>query len=684
MDEKKFNETSAIFADPNFFDMMSFPLIEGNRKECLLAPNSIVLSETAALKYFDDTNPIGKQIRIGADRQVTGVFRDFQRNSNFSGNLVLPLETMPVLTQVWVEPSWDNESDIDTYVLLADNASIDELALKTSNLISSHAPQFEGEPQFQLLKDIHIEDQITNVTYLYILIAIAILILFISSANFLFLFVGIKSHQSVNTGIKRVIGASRRVLFLEYFAEVLLLMVLSIVLAVAFYSIHHEILSQYFTFLPRILFFDHTLLFILLGVAVSVAILSGTYPAMVLSSRMPARIFSSRDNPKPGKTSLVNKLVMVQFTLCIALITGTLMMHKQVRFMEDWDTGYARDELITIPLNMHAGEGIYSERFGAFSEELKTYPAIRNVTMAFASPASVVTTGDVPADWEGKTDGQEVLMYWESVSWDYFKTIGVNIVQGRNFNPAFPSDEINWDTHTGSFILNQSAVQAIKLTDPIGKEFRVWGFNGTIIGVVEDYNFRSMHAEITPMFYMVNPIFWNEIVVRINPASPTVLSDIQTVWEQFVPEYPLELHFVSENIKALYSSEKNLADSLNVFSFLAIVIAAMGLFALTLLSTNRRIKEIGIRKVVGASVSSIVFLLSKDYLRMVAVANVIAWPIAWYAMNTWLQNFAYQTELTLWPFLAAGTVALVIALLTISWQAIRAATTNPVESLRYE
>jgi putative ABC transport system permease protein len=275
-------------------------------------------------------------------------------------------------------------------------------------------------------------------------------------------------------------------------------------------------------------------------------------------------------------------------------------------------------------------------------------------------------------------------MCWESVLYDYFETIGVKITQGRSFSPDFPSDMINWENHTGAFILNKSAVYAMELDDPIGKEFRVWAFKGPIIGVVDDYNFKSMRSAITPMFFMVNPIFWNEIIIRINPNSTSVLDDIKTVWDQFVPEYPLEFHFVSDKVRELYYSDKNLANSLNLFTILTIVIACMGLFALTLLSTNQRIKEIGIRKVVGASVWEIVLLLTKDFTKWILIANVIAWPIAWYAMNKWLQNFAYRIDLTIWPFLLAGLAALVIALFTVSYQAIRAATANPVEALRYE
>lgn len=224
----------------------------------------------------------------------------------------------------------------------------------------------------------------------------------------------------------------------------------------------------------------------------------------------------------------------------------------------------------------------------------------------------------------------------------------------------------------------------MEIDDPIGKEFKVWRFRGTIIGIADDYNFRSMHSAVSPMFYMANPVFLNEIIIRINPNSSQVLTDIKTVWDHFVPEYPLEFHFVNDQLKKLYYIEKSLADFLDVFSFLAIVIAAMGLFALTLISTNQRTKEIGIRKITGATVSGIVYLLLKDYLKLFVLANLIAWPITWYVMDKWLQNFAYRIEMSWWIFALAGVIVLIIAVLTVSWQTIRAALANPVESLRYE
>lgn len=690
--ENKFNETSAIFADPNFFELFSFPFVKGNRKECLNAPNTIALSETAAHKYFGDDNPIGKTLKIGGEREFTvnGVFRDFHANSNFQGDVVLPLKVISKLTQIWVEPSWEYGSDIHTFVLMADQTNIQELSKKSENVFSKYTSEIKSGLTFLPLKDIHVDKQIVwestsqvNVTYLYILVAIAILILCISSANFLFLYIGIKAQRKVNTGVKKVCGASRSTLFAEYFKEVVLLMFLSVVLAFVLYILYQSVLTTNFPFLPAIDYFDFKLGLILLAVVLTVILLAGLYPSLILSSQKPVHIFSSRKQKTPGKVTSINKLVIVQFSLCILFIVTTIFMYKQVHYMEKQNPGYAKDELITIPLNMHVGQGIYSEKFGVFAEELKKYPEIKAVTMGFSSPSSVNNDAD-DVNWEGKPDGKKVKMNWESVSYDYFKTLGIRVVQGRAFSADFPSDQINWDNQTGSFILNKSAVEAMGIKDPIGKQFEVWGFKGPIIGVVDNYNFKSMRSAIAPMFFEVNPFFLNEIIVRVNPHAPSLLPDIQKVWNQFVPEYPVDFHFVSDQIKALYKPEQNLADVLNLFSILAILIAAMGLFTLTILSMNQRTKEIGIRKVNGAKVSEVMGMLNKDFIKWVIIAYVIATPVAWFAMDQWLKNFAYKTTLSWWVFALSGLLALGIALLTVSWQSWKAATRNPVEALRYE
>jgi putative ABC transport system permease protein len=690
--DNKFNETTAIFADPNFFSLFPFPLILGNSKECLISPNSVVISESAAKKYYGNTDPIGQVLRIGEHKEitVTGVFQDFRRNSNFQGDLIFPLEKISKLTQIWIGPSWEHESEIHTFVRLHENSNIEDLEVKAKNLVSKYKENSKHELSFQQLKNIHIESQLfwesvpqANVKYLKILVAVALIILIISSANFLFLYIGTTSQHIIDTGIKKVCGASKPVLFLEHFREVLAMMFISCIVAIFFFIIYSGILSAQFQFLPQITYFDYKLGILLFAIVVTIAFLAGIYPSIVLSSQKPIAIFNTGKTLGTGKTKLVNLLVIGQFTMCITLMVTTFIMYKQTTYLEKQETGIAKEELITIPLNMHLGQGIFNETFDVFTEELKKNPGIKNVTLGYATPASV-NIGDSYPNWEGKSEGKEVEMYWSPVSYGYFETLGLKIIKGRTFSKEFPADEVSWEKRTSNYILNEKAVQEMGIIDPIGKQFEIYGFKGQIVGIVEDYNFRSLHSEISPLYFQVNSIFMHDIIVRINPLIPTVQADIKKVWSKFVHDYPVEINYVSDQVRELYKPEQNLASTLNIFSIIAILISCMGLFTLTVLTTNKRIKEIGIRKVNGARISEILSMLNKDFIKWVAIAFVVACPIAYYTMQKWLENFAYKTELNWWIFALAGVLALGIALLTVSWQSWRAATRNPVEALRYE
>jgi putative ABC transport system permease protein len=320
------------------------------------------------------------------------------------------------------------------------------------------------------------------------------------------------------------------------------------------------------------------------------AVSSAIYPSLILSSVKPINTLKNFDGSKRGRFGLVNVLVVLQFVLCIALIASTVVMQKQVDYFKSQNPGYAKDELITIPLNMHVGDGIYNDRFEVFVSELKQFPGIVGASLSFSAP-STLNTGESEPEWAGKPIDKVVKMNWNSVHFDYFETLGLDIIEGRGFNANFQEDVKNWDTRTCSYILNQCAVREMGITDPVGMELELWGFKGPVVGIIEDFNFKSFHSAITPLVFMIDPFFLNEIIVRIDPAVPTILSDIENVWDKFVPDYPLEISFVNDQIKSSYQSEHDLSMILHVFSALAIFIASMGLFTLTVLTINRRIKE---------------------------------------------------------------------------------------------
>ena len=690
-DDKMFNENRTIFADPNFFKLFSFPLEKGDASKCLSSPSSIVLSESAALKYFGEQEPIGNQIKIGKDKLFTvqGVFKDFPKNSNFKGDIVLPLEIISKITQIWIEPSWKYPSDINTFVIAEQNSQNEKISAKIYNYLQTHVKERPGKLFLQPLKEIHTTETgwestpSINKNYLHFLVVVAFVILTMSAANFILLYIGSASQRAMHTSVKKVCGASKAVIFRDHLQETLTYITLSVVVSLILIFLYNSIFAIRFSSLPSIKEIDFTFLTLWSGLIIAFAILTSFLSAIIASSSKSTPLFKTKKQPLNKKPAAVNILVISQFTVSVVLLAITVLFYKQLHFLEQHNPGFAKEELITIPLNMSVDEGLYNNKFDAFSEELKKMKGIKSATLAFSSPTDVQTSSD-EFRCEGMPEGKTINMHWNSVYYDYFETLGVEIVKGRGFSREFKNDMVDYDNERKcAYVINQKAAEEIGIGNLIGKKLYAYE-EGIIVGIVEDINFKSLHSEIKPMCFNMNPFYYNEIIVRMNPKVPGVLEDLKSVWEQFVPEYPFEFSFVNDQINKMYESENRLAHNLNLFSAIAILIACMGLLALTILAMQKRTKEIGIRKVNGAKISEILTMLNKDFIKWVAIAFIIACPIAYYAMNKWLENFAYKTALSWWIFALAGVLALGIALLTVSFQSWKAATRNPIEALRYE
>jgi len=691
--ENSFNERSAIFADPHFFSFFSFPLINGDPGTCLPDPHSIAISESAALKYFGSGNPHGQQMEIGDGVMftVTGVFKDFPVNSNFRGELILPVASISELTQIEIEQSWDHHSDINTFILMAEGATRTELTDKTRPFLSRHLDSKDTELQFQPLSDIHTNKQYLwesnpqiSIRILRILSLVAFLILGVSTINFLFLYLGIASQRMAAVGIRKVFGASRIILFRGYFKEVSVLMLCSLLGSVLIIFLYLKVLVPTFS-LPDLVYVDASLVFSLLLILLMADILAGVYPSFILSSKKALTLIHPQSETNPVRYRAFPALSALQFMLLFSLLSFNLLMNKQTRFLVDSDTGYAREELFTIPLNMPLGHGIHGERFEAFAQEMRKLPCINQVTASFSTPASAECFTD-GVTWEGQQDDrkQQVVWSWESVSFDYLKTLGVEIILGRSFDPGYPGDMVNWETRECAFIINETGFREMGMEDPIGKTFSIWGFKGPIIGVAKDYHFLSMHEQMRPMFYFINPSFWNEVVVRSNSGQDVRIGDIQMVWKQFCADYPFEINLVDDQIRSLYAREQGLTKVLSLFSLLTVLVISIGLITLSLLSFNQRKKEIGIRKVNGATSMDILRMLNMQYARYILISVLIALAPTWYLMQRWLANYAYKTRISGWIFFVAGIITLLIALLVTSWKSWQAARKNPVESLRIE
>jgi putative ABC transport system permease protein len=689
--ERKFNETKTIFADPNFFSLLSFPLKRGDASKCLDSPNSILLSESTATRYFGDNSALGKQIKIGEKRTVTvqGVFHDFEKNSNFSADIILPLQSISKLTQVWIEPSWKYPSDIHTFILAENEADATTIQSKIANYLSVHVAKDPEKLALQPLKNIHIEKYTgwesvpqANTSYLYLLLVFALVILAMSAVNFLMLFIGMNFRRTVATFVKKVCGASQTSLFVDYLKETLSYVTISTLFAIGIIVIYHSLLVDNISFLPKIYYINNELFLILSSVVLVYAVIISVFSALYASRQNPENIFKFKYQPSNKQPQLLNVLVLSQFAVSIILFAVTILFYKQIYFLGNHNPGYARSELMTIPLNMRIDDGLNGSKFDAFTQELKKIRGVENATLAFSSPADVQTsTGEFRSD--GMPDGKTVEMQWNSVYYDYFETVGVSIVDGRGFSHNFKNDMFNFESGKSSYVINRKAAQEMGIENPIGKTLHAYG-DGPIVGIVEDFNFKSLHSEITPMCFNMNRFYYNDIIVRLDPQVAGIVSDIEVVWKKFVPEYPFEFTFVDHQLTQMYKAEDDLTSILNIFAGIAILIACMGLLALAILSMQKRTKEIGIRKVNGATISEVMILLNKDFIKWVAVAFIIATPIAYFVMQKWLENFAYKTNLSWWIFPLAGILALVISLLTVSWKSWKTATRNPVEALRYE
>ncbi len=688
----RFNEKNTVFVNPGFFRFFSFEIIEGDRATCLESPNSIVLSKTAANKYFGSENALGKFVKLNNDKlfTVTAIFKDFPANSNFHGDVILPLQVISNLTQIWIEPSWKYESDVNVFIKLKPDADYISLKQKIAPYLDNFVAENTKLTRLQAISDIHTSSDIhwegrsrTNETYLVLLVWVAFILLLLSGANFIILYAGKTAQKITGTGVKKIFGASRANIFREHAMEILFYLITGCLMSVLLFLFYNNYLATQFSFLPEIVAWS-TQLFIILGlIVISVALLIGLYPLIKISTKKSIQLLNPTYQSVHGKLKLANILVIAQFSMCILLIGMAILLQKQLYFLKKYDPGFEKDKLITIPLNMHIGSGIYNGQFDVFAQELKKQSGIENVTMAFSSPANVQTSEEI-IRWEGQPVGKSLSVQWNAVFFDYFKTLGITITQGRTFSREYPQDVADYHNHSSSFVLNEQAVKQMELDQPIGTELEIAGKKGPVIGVVENFHFKSLHSDVKPMCFDINPYYLNEIIVHTNGNFKQATTGIKEVWQQFVPDYPVEINFIEEQIENLYKKEQNLSNSISVFSGLAIFIAAMGLFGSTILSMQKRIREIGIRKVNGAKTNEILQWLNTRFIKQIIIAIIISAPVLWFLMNKWLQNFAYKTTMSWWIFALAGFTVLFIALFTVSWQSWRAASRNPVEALRYE
>jgi putative ABC transport system permease protein len=668
-----FYEKAVLYVDPSFFDVFTFPMVQGDSKTAFSEPYSVIISEMMARKYFGDQDPIGQVLTMDREYQlkVTGVIKDVPDNSSIRFDFLIPYS---FLDAIGYDTSNRNAWNCQTYVLLNKNVSAEEVARKISGLTKEYTPKEEAYFRLQPLKHIRLYTlggELGSIKYVYIFSFIALCILVIACINFMNLATARSAKRAREVGLRKVIGARRAQIVRQFYGESLFMIVLALGFALVLVGL---LLPMFNRLSGKNLTLDFSgnlmVYLILICIALFTGILSGSYPAIFLSSFLPVKVLKGSFRSSSANPTFRKVLVVFQFSLSIILIICTAIIYSQLQYIQKRDLGFDRENLVYMGMN-----DSIAQNYEAIKNEMLQNPRILNVTRTFQIPSYNKYSAD--ADWEGKNPSQQIMLNISLVDPDYLDTMKLELVAGRNFSWDLPTD-------TSNCILNEEAVKQMGLDSPVGKWLRHFA-KGEIIGVVKNYNFMPLRYEIQPLMLLYNPQNFRYAMIRIRGTDiPQTLSFLGKLWNKFAPEYPFEYHFLNEDFEEIYKSESRMGEVFRYFTFLAVFISCLGLFGLASFMAEQRTKEIGIRKVLGASVSGITILLSKEFTKWVVVANAVAWPVAYFAMNTWLQGYAYRVRLSLLTFALAGALALIVSILTVSYQAVRAALADPVESLRYE
>lgn len=692
--DKSFFENSTRAVTPAFLDMFTFPLISGDKSTALRTPYSMVITERLAEKYFGDSDPIGEVINVNNqyDFTVSAVLKNIPTNSDIRFNILVPFEFMKEMGNTIDQWGWNS---IVTYVQLHDHAHIDDVNKKITDLrFNRTLDNWEGtqeeleeykkgtKTQFMLnpLVDIHLHSYFGYsqnagpIVYVYIISAIAAFVLLIACINFMNLSTARSANRAKEVGLRKVVGAVKNNLIGQFYCESILLACISLILSLFIIGL---ILPSYSTFVHKE-FSLWTLLqwkFILgmISVTLLTGIVSGSYPALFLSSYQPLTIL--RGEFRSGSKGLFFRktMVVIQFTLSLVLIIGTIIIYSQVNFMKSKELGFDKEHLITIPLR-----GNTNESFSILKHEMLRDQKVIDVTGTNFYPTSIGSNSG-GAEWDGKDPDFRVLISFGSVNYDYLKTMKIDILEGRSFSEKFATDT------SSAFIINEELAKLLRKDIVVGQNFSFVGKEGTIVGVIKNHHFQSVERKIEPLAIDLSPTDNNFMLVRLQVGDPLAAVDyVKSVWEKVIPNYPFSYDFVDQILEDRYSDWEDISGLIKYFAMLAIFIACLGLFGLASFTAEQRTKEIGVRKVLGASVGSIILLMSREFTKWIVVANIIAWPISYFVMTNWLQNFDYRISISIWIFIISAMLTLVIALITIISQAFKSALANPVDALMYE
>ncbi len=685
-------ERKVIWAEPDLFKMFSIPLAAGDQSTALAEPYSMVISEDLAFKYFGDEDAIGKAVNLDNrwDFTVTGVMKNIPTNSHLRPDMFVSYTTMNVIRSWRNLDDWEYHRNLYTYVRLRENVSPGDFEAKLPAFLERHAGDQYREagislrPSLQPLVDIHLysnreseHEPNGDIRYVALFIAIAFLILIIACINFINLATARSEMRAREVGVRKVLGANRVQLIRQFLGESVLMSGLAAVVAVILVHLALPAVNEIAGKQLALPLTDWTVLSALVLGTTLIGLAAGSYPAAYLSGFLPAEVM--KGSPKSGKNGLGMRqaLVVIQFSMSIFLLVSTAIIHDQLDYIQTKRLGFDKEHVMVVPITG--------------SPQIPNTPVLKQRLSELPGVVGIATTTGVPGMRvlpilpvrpEGMRPEDHLMMATLHVDEHFLDVMDIEVVAGRNFSPDWGTDT------TRGFLLNETAVRHLRWgtpADAIGKRFErltAERVSGRVIGVVQDFHLRTIHEEIEPALIMTSTyhIF---VLIRIQPEEISdTIARIEEIWRDVDPRFPLDYTFLDEDFDALYRTDRQLGEIFAVFAFLAIFVACLGLLGLASFSIQQRTREIGIRKVVGSSVSGIVMLLSKDFMKYVLLANLIAWPLAYFVMSNWLQNYAYAAEIRFEWFLAGGILALVIAWVTIGAHAVAASRRNPVNALR--
>jgi len=668
---KRFYEIPG-YADSSLFSMFSLRFIRGNSVNAFQNPWSIVLTEKMATSFFGKTDPLGKLLKLDNrfDFTVTGVVADLPGESYLQYDFLIPFKHMPEITGYGEDNSW-NDFGYNTFLLMHENLDIAAFNRKISGFIETKIKGVARNIFVQPLRDIHLYGLEGNgaIKSIYIFSTIALFVLLIACINYMNLTTARSMRRSREVAIRKVGGAGRMQLIQQFFSESVILSFMALILAVGLVWVLLPIFND---LAEKTLSLRHITVFmalILVSVTLVTGIIAGSYPALHLSSIKPVSIMNRQSRPASGIFRKI--LVIFQFSLSIFLIICTIFFSKQLTFLGSQKLGFQTDHVVFIPMNERL-----KAKFSAFRQELLSNPGISGISATSNKIGTSPFWGTTLTEWEGKTGKDPIIMNIIYADCDFQKTFDLQLASGRYYVPGSSVD-------SAGIVINEMAARKMGMANPLGK--KMFNDSTPIIGVLKDFNFRSLHKGIEPLVIIIDPQWFTSIGIRINSANiSSTLGFLERTTKKFAPEFPYEYSFLDDEISKMYASEKRMRTLFNYFSILAIFITCLGLFGLASFSAEQRTREIGIRKVMGATSWNIGYRFTREFAGLVVIANLISWPAAYYIMNNWLQGFAYRTGLDLWVFATSGLAALLLAVITMSSQTISAANINPAQTIKHE